>query len=234
MTPGPQSTAANLLAHLKTLRNDDNVEAMARFAIATETALGISNPTLQKIARQIGKNHTRALELWRSGMRDARMLAIYTADPSQMTRLDVQAWAADFNSWEIVDAAADLLTELSGWQELVAQFAQDDREFVRRAAFAMIAGACVHNKSEPDATFLGFLPLMERHAGDPRNFVRKSVNWALRNIGKRNPACHGPALTCAERLAENDDKTARWIGRDALKELTSERVLARLRKNAPV
>lgn len=232
MTPGLQSTTADLIAHLKSLRNDDNLKAMTRFAIASETALGITNPTLQQVARQIGQNHARALELWRSGMRDARMLAIYTADPRQMTRQEAQSWAADFNSWEIVDAAADLLTELSGWQELVAEFAQDDREFVRRVAFAMIAGACVHNKSEPDQTFLGFLPVIERHAADPRNFVRKSVNWALRNIGKRNLACHGPALACAERLAESSDKTSRWIGTDAVRELTSERTLARLRKNA--
>ncbi|EHS53280.1 hypothetical protein PDO_4317 [Rhizobium sp. PDO1-076] len=234
MTPGPQSTTKDLIGHLKSLRDDQQVRTMARFAIATETALGISNPALQQLARQIGRNHARALELWHSGMRDARMLAIYTADPSQMTRSDVEFWVADFNSWEIVDAAADLLTELSGWQELVAHFAQDDREFVRRTAFAMIAGACVHNKSEPDATFLGFLPVIERHANDPRNFVRKSVNWALRNIGKRNQACHDPALACAERLAESGDKTARWIGRDAVKELTSEKILARLRKSSTV
>lgn len=231
MTPGPQSTTKDLIAHLKSVRDDQQVRTMARFAIATETALGISNPTLQKIARQIGKNHSRALELWQSGMRDARMLAIYTADPGKMTSSDVQSWAADFNSWEIVDAAADLLTELPDWQGLVAHFADDDREHVRRAAFAMIAGACVHNKSEPDATFLAFLALIERHRGDPRNFVKKSVNWALRNIGKRNLACHGPALACAERLAESGDKTARWIGRDAIKEFTSEKILARLRKS---
>ncbi len=232
MTLGLFTTTKELIAHLKALRNNDNVAAMTRFGIATETAFGISNPDLQRIARQIGRNHARALELWQTGLRDARMVAIYTAEPEHMTRSEATEWASDFNSWEIVDAAADLFTELEQWHALVTQFAGDEREYVRRAAFAMIAGACVHNKSEPDSTFLDFFALIERHATDPRNFVRKAVNWALRNIGKRNLHCHGPALDCAERLAAGDNKTARWIGREAVKELTSEKSLARLRKSA--
>ncbi len=113
---------------------------------------------------------------------------------------------------------------------LVPEFAGDEREFVRRAAFAMIAGAAVHLKREPDATLIGWLPLIERHSGDGRNFVRKAVNWALRNIGKRNLACHAPALALAERLAASDGRTARWIGKDAVRELSGEKTLARVRK----
>ncbi|PZU84767.1 MAG: DNA alkylation repair protein [Shinella sp.] len=229
MTLTRAATTSEIVAHLQTLRRDSNVEGMSRFGIATETALGISNPDLQKLAKSIGRDHGRALDLWKTGMREARMLAIYTADPKVMNRAEVEAWASEFASWEIVDAAADLLTETPFWRQLIEQFAGDDREFVRRTAFSMIAGATVHNKSEPDTALIAYLPLIERHAGDERNFVKKAVNWALRNIGKRNRTCHGPALALAEKLAASDDRTARWIGKDALRELTSDKILAKLK-----
>ncbi|MCM2401851.1 DNA alkylation repair protein [Rhizobium sp. S153] len=229
MTLPRAATTSEIVAHLQTLRSDSNVEGMSRFGIATETALGISNPDLQKLAKSIGRDHGRALELWKTGLREARMLAIYTADPKVMTKAEVEDWAADFASWEIVDAAADLLTETPYWRELIKQFAEDDREFVRRTAFSMIAGATVHNKSEPNEALIAYLPLIERHAGDERNFVKKAVNWALRNIGKRNRNCHGPALVLAEKLAASDDRTARWIGKDALRELSSDKILAKLK-----
>lgn len=223
---GPSSSAAELIAHLRTLRSEDNIAGMARFGIATDTAIGISNPDLQKIARIAGKNHIRAGELWASGIREARLLALYTSEPKSLTADEACALAADFNSWEIVDCAADLFVDAK-LDTLIADFAADEREFVRRTAFAMIAGAAVHRKKDPDESLLAYLPLIEARATDPRNFVRKAVNWALRNIGKRSRTCHGPALALAERLAASTDKTARWIGKDAVRELTSEKVLAR-------
>lgn len=223
---GPSSSAAELIAHLQTLRSEDNIAGMARFGIATETAIGISNPDLQKIARIAGKDHIRAGELWESGIREARLLALYTSAPKSLTADEAHTLAADFNSWEIVDCAADLFIDAK-LDALIADFAVDEREFVRRTAFAMIAGAAVHRKKDPDESLLAYLPLIEAHATDPRNFVRKAVNWALRVIGKRNPTCHGSALALAERLAASADKTARWIGKDAVRELTSEKVLAR-------
>ncbi|WP_105416261.1 DNA alkylation repair protein [Neorhizobium sp. T25_27] len=226
---GPSSDVAGIIAHLETLRSEESILGMARFGIVTDKAIGISNPDLQKIARAVKRDHGRALDLWRTGIREARMLAIYTADPASLTPAEARGWAEDFASWEIVDTAADLLTETPYWQELVADFAEDDREFVRRTAFAMIAGAAVHRKQEPDDTFVSYLPLIEAHSVDPRNFVRKAVNWALRNIGKRNRTCHVPALALAEKLAASPDKTARWIGKDAAKELSGEKLLARLR-----
>ena len=226
---GPSSDVAGIIAHLETLRSEENILGMARFGIVTDKAIGISNPDLQKIARAIKRDHGRALDLWRTGIREARMLAIYTADPAVLTPAEARGWAEDFASWEIVDTAADLLTETPFWQQLVADFAADDREFVRRTAFAMIAGAAVHRKQEPDETFIAYLPLIEAHCADPRNFVRKAVNWALRNIGKRNRTCHAPALALAEKLAASPDKTARWIGKDAVKELSGEKLLARLK-----
>lgn len=225
---GPSSGVAEIIAHLETLHSEENISGMARFGIATETAIGISNPDLQKIARTIKRDHGRALDLWRTGIREARMLAIYTADPAALTPAEARGWSEDFSSWEIVDTAADLFTEAPYWQDLVADFAADDREFVRRTAFAMVAGATVHNKREPDETFIAYLPLIEAHSTDPRNFVKKAVNWALRNIGKRSRTCHAPALALSEKLAVSTDRTTRWIGRDAVKELSSEKVLARL------
>ena len=226
---GPSSGVADIVAHLQTLRSEENLAGMARFGIATDRAIGISNPEMQKIARLVKRDHGRALELWRTGIREARMLAIYTAEPALLTLAEVRAWADDLASWEIVDAAADILTETAFWRDLIEEFAKDEREFVRRAAFAMIAGAAVHNKQEPDATFISYLPLIERHAEDPRNFVRKAANWALRNIGKRSRTCHAPALALAEKLAASTDKTARWIGKDAVRELNGEKVLKRLK-----
>jgi len=221
------SSAADLIAHLQTLRSEDNIAGMARFGIVTDTAIGISNPDLQKIARSAKKDHIRAKELWASGIREARMLALYTFEPKRLTATEARTLAADFNSWEIVDCAADLFVEAK-LDALIPDFAADIREFVRRTAFAMIAGAAVHRKTDTDESLLAYLPLIEAHATDPRNFVRKAVNWALRNIGKRNRACHAPALALAERLAATTDKTARWIGKDAVRELTGEKLLARL------
>ncbi len=228
MTLRPAATTDEIVAFLRTLRNDENIAGMGRFGIATDNALGISNPVMQKIARQVKKNPARALELWETGIREARMLTLYTLDPKTLDAATARRLAGDFASWEIVDAAADLFVA-ARLERLVPEFAADEREFVRRTAFSMIASAAVHLKQEPDSLIVGYLALIEAHAQDERNFVRKAVNWALRNIGKRNRTCHGPALALAEKLASSADKTARWIGRDAVRELTSEKVLARLK-----
>ncbi|ARM88771.1 DNA alkylation repair protein [Rhizobium sp. CIAT894] len=222
------SDAAELIAYLETLRSEENIAGMARFGIVTNRALGIPNPDVKAVARQAKKDHARAMQLWRSDIREARLLALFTAEPKQLTADNARNWADDFDSWEIVDCAADLFVE-ARLDELVLEFAADEREFVRRTAFAMIAGAAVHRKKEPDATILAWMPLIEAYSADPRNFVRKAVNWALRSIGKRNLACHAPALALAGVLAESPDKTTRWIGKDAARELTGEKLLARLR-----
>lgn len=226
---GPASSAAEIIEYLRSLRSEDNIADMARYGIVTNDALGIGNPVVRKIAKVIGPNQTRAEELWASGIREARLLAIWTLDPRMLSQDDIWRLAEDFNSWEIVDAAADLLTETPFWHKLVEDFAAEDREFIRRAAFAMIAGATVHNRDEPDATFLAWLPLIERHATDPRNFVKKAVNWALRNIGKRSRACHTEAVLLAEKLGGTSDATARWIGKDALRELRDPSRIAKLK-----
>jgi len=228
MTLGPSSTSAEIIAHLKGLRDETNIEGMARFGIKTETALGISNTALRAIARRIKRDHQRALELWVSGIREARLLAAFAAEPKKMTADIARAWASEFNSWEVVDGVADLFCEAGLQGQLIPEFAADEREFVRRTAFAMMAWSAVHMKQEPDATFLAWLPLIETYAADPRNFVKKAVNWALRQIGKRNAACHAPALALAQKLAASGDGTVRWIGKDAVKELSGEKVLAKV------
>jgi 3-methyladenine DNA glycosylase AlkD len=227
MTLGPSSTSEDIIAHLEGMRDEANIEGMGRFGIETGTALGISNTVLRSIARKIKRDQGRALALWASGIREARLLAAFTGEPKKMTPDIARAWASEFNSWEIVDGVSDLFCDAGLQRELLTEFAEDEREFVRRAAFAMMAWSAVHLK-EPDATFIAWLPLIETYATDPRNFVKKAVNWALRQIGKRNAACHAPALALAETLAASHDKTARWIGRDAVRELSGEKVLAKI------
>ena len=221
-----------ILAHLASIGSAENIAGMARYGIETGKAFGVSNTVLRPLARQIGRNHERSAALWASGWREARLLAAFTEEKKKITADQARAWAADFDSWEIVDGVSDYFVEAGLADTLIPEFADDEREFVRRSAFAMICWAAVHLKKKPDAEILAWLPLIEERASDPRNFVKKAVNWALRSIGKRNLDCHAPALALAEKLAAMDDKTARWIGRDAVKELAGEKVLGRLHAKA--
>lgn len=230
-TPLPRDAdVAAILSWLEARASAKNRAGMARYGIDTQKAFGVSNAVLRPLARQIGRDHERALALWESGWREARLLAAFTDEKKMVTREQARAWANDFNSWEIVDHAADLFADTGFWADLVGKFAADEREFVRRAAFAMLAWAAVHRKKTPDGDILAFLPLIEAHASDPRNYVRKAVNWALRQIGKRSLACHGPAVKLAEKLAASADRTERWIGRDAVRELGAQKTLDRLAK----
>ncbi|MEQ8589655.1 MAG: DNA alkylation repair protein [Roseitalea porphyridii] len=204
---------------------------MARFGINTAKAFGVGNTALRPFARRLGRNHERARELWRTGWREARLLALFTDEPRLLGLDQARAMVEDFDSWEIVDHAADLFVDAGHLDELVPELAADEREFARRTAFAMIAWGAVHLKTRDDADFLRCLPLIEAHSGDPRNFVRKAVNWALRQIGKRSMQLHGPALELSEKLAASEDKTARWIGRDAYRELSDPERIARIGRN---
>ncbi|APH72049.1 DNA alkylation repair protein [Aquibium oceanicum] len=225
--PSPDWTAGQVIDHLRATGSEENRAGMARYGIVTDKAFGVGNSELRPLARRIGRDHARALKLWDSGWREARLLACFTEEKTKVDADQARRWAGDFNSWEIVDTAADLFSD-TGLHPLIPEFASDDREFVRRTAFAMMAWAAVHAKKEPDATFIGWLPLIEAHSTDPRNFVKKAVNWALRQIGKRSTALNGPALALARALSESQDRTARWIGKDAMKELSAEKTLERL------
>lgn len=225
---GPSSGVDEIVRHLRGLRSDAGIAGMARFAIVADTALGISNAELRRIARMIRRDHARALALWRTDIREARLLASYTAEPEKLTLDEARAWAADLDSWEMVDALADLFVDTPHHPVLITEFAADERTFVRRTAFSMIAWAAVHLKTVPDETILAWLPLVARHAGDGRNFVRKAVNWALRQVGKRNARCHAPALALACRLAQSTDRVERACGRNVVRELESAKVRQKL------
>ncbi len=221
----PASSASEIISHLKSIGSEENRQGMKRYGIKIDRALGISHGVQRDIARKIKRNHQRAFELWASGIMEARFIASVTADPRQFTADDARRWAAEFDSWDIVDGVTDLFVECDCWRSLIDEFAADEREFVRRAAFAMMAWASVHRKKEPDATMLGFFPLIREHAGDPRNFVWKAVSWALRSIGKRSMDLNKAAVVLAKELSESLDKTTRRIGKDSQRELTSEKTL---------
>ena len=230
--PAPDWTSEDVLRWLHAHASRDNAAGMARFGIETDKALGIRNAELRPLSRRIRRNHDRALQLWQTGIREARLVACFSDEPKKVTAAQAWQWAVDFDSWEVVDHAADLFIEAGLHDDLIAAFAADEREFVRRTAFAMMAWGAVHLKKEPDDLMESWLPLIELHSTDPRNFVKKAVNWALRQIGKRSWSLHAPALDLARSLAQGDDRTARWIGRDAVKELDSDKIRERLASRA--
>ena len=202
---------------------------MARFGINADRALGVSMTAMRPIEKRLRRNHALAGDLWATGIHEARILAALIDDPKAVTPAQMDAWVAEFDSWDLCDQACMKLFARTPYvADKVRQWAEEDREFVRRAAFALVAGYAVAAKKATDEELLAFLPIIERHAGDSRNFVRKAVNWALRQIGKRSPGLHAPALALAEKPAASEDKTARWIGRDAVKELADEKQRARV------
>jgi 3-methyladenine DNA glycosylase AlkD len=182
-----------------------------------------NTPQLRKIARWLGRDQHLAERLWATKDPTARVLATFVGDPKTITPETADAWVAEIDEWGLCDACSFLFDRTSWAWLKIRQWATDDREFVRRAAFATLAAAAiaVHDKAAPDSVFLEALPLIEQYAFDPRNFVRKGVNWALRNIGKRNPSLRAAAIECAERIRAQGTSPARWIAADALRELKS-------------
>jgi 3-methyladenine DNA glycosylase AlkD len=214
-------TSAELLRRLRALANPANVAGMARYGINSRTALGVSIPALRALAKSTGRDHALALELWASGVHEARILAGLVAEPTRLTAAQMERWVKDFDSWDVCDQVCSNCFDQTPFAYAKA-FAWSERpeEFVKRAGFVLMACLAVHDKQASDRTFLKFLPVIERESRDARNFVRKAVNWALRQIGKRSPSLRKPALALARRLAASTDKTAHWIGRDAAAELT--------------
>jgi 3-methyladenine DNA glycosylase AlkD len=197
---------------------------MARFGIATDRALGVRIPDLRRLAREIGRDHGLALRLWRSGVHEARILASMIDDPARVTERQMEAWARSFDSWDLCDQVCGNLFDRTPFaHEAATRWAPREEEFVKRAGFALMATLAVHDADADDRRFLRFLPLIEREAPDGRNFVKKAVNWALRQIGKRNERLRREALRVARRLAEGPPGPARWVGRDALRELDPTR-----------
>src|SRR5262245_4383537 len=223
-------TADEVIAELRRHANPKNVEGQARFGIETSTALGISVPMLRAIAKRCGTDHALAVALWDSGIHEARHIAAMVEDPKSVTKKQLESWVRDLDSWDVCDGFCfSLVIKTPQAYDLAIKWFSAKHEFVKRAAFATMAGLAVHDKKAPDAKLLEFLPVIERESGDDRNFVRKAVNWALRQIGKRNLACNKAAIATAERIRATGTKSGRWIAADALRELRSDAVQARLR-----
>lgn len=202
---------------------------MARFGINPEGRLGLSMPAMRRIAKTLGHDHELALALWDTGIPDARIVAGMVAEPSGLTSLQMDDWAKGFASWDVCDqvCGSAFLASPLAWSK-VTEWSTRNEEFVRRAAFALLATLAVHDKKASDERFKKVLALVEAAAGDERNFVKKAVNWALRNIGKRNWLLNVAAIDSARRIQQQGSKSARWIAADALRELCGERVQARL------
>ena len=213
------NTCSGILRELRANGKPENLAGMARFGIETTNSLGLTVSELRRMARAIGRDQALAEELWQTGIRDARILATIIADPKSMRRSTMDRWVADLNSWDVCDACCCNLFDRTAfaWQK-IPKWAADKREFVRRSALSTLAGLAVHDKQARDAPFLGALELIEEYAFDERNFVRKAVNWALRNIGKRNQTLLVAAVASAKRIQSQGSKSARWIAADALRE----------------
>lgn len=211
-----------ILAWLERHGTRRNVAGMARYGIRATGAFGVSMATMRPLVKRLGKDHDLALALWPSGWHEARVLAALIDDPACVTRRQMNSWAADFENWADCDAACLHLFDRTpfAWAK-ARQWSAARREFVKRAGFALMAGLASHDKTAADRKFLALLPLIERGAQDQRNFVKKAVNWALRGIGKRNPVLHSAALALARRLADSPSASARWVGKDALRELVA-------------
>jgi 3-methyladenine DNA glycosylase AlkD len=222
-------SASAILEQLKSMANPGNVAGMARFGINPHQTLGISIYDLRKIAKKIGVDHNLALELWDSGYHEARILASYIADPQKVTEELMETWVADFDSWDTCDQVCGLFGVTPYAYSKAIQWAERSEEFVKRAAFALIAELAWRDKPASDEQLEQFFPVITRHATDERNYVKKAINWALRNIGKRNQRLNRLAIQTAEAIQKIPSKSARWIASDALRELKSEKVQNRLR-----
>ncbi len=221
--------ASEIIARLISLSNPVNVAGMARFGINPENTLGISIPALRSIARVNGKNHALALELWSSGLHEARILAGFIDDPDLVTGTQMEKWVKGFDSWDVCDQVCSNLFDKTKFAlKKAAQWSRRKEEFVKRAGFVLMASLAVHDKSADNKIFLSFLKNVKREATDERNFVRKAVNWALRQIGKRNTSLCKAAIRTAREIQESDSKAAKWVAADALRELTGRAVSRKL------
>ena len=229
----PRWTRIAVLRELKGLADPKVRAKMAYFGVHVPKAHGISVPVLHKFAKHIGKDHWLAQQLWTTGIHEARILATLIGEPEKVTAAEMERWVRDFDSWDVVDAACCYLYAHAkpAWKKTAA-WSRRREEFEKRASFSLVAYLSYKDESAPDTRFVRFLRVIEREAHDERNFVKKAVNWALRNIGKRNVRLNREAIRAAERIRKQDSRAARWIAADALRELKSDAVQARLRRKA--
>ncbi len=225
-------TLEQIVMQLRALENPVNLAGKAHFGIDVSKALGLSMPQLRSIAKGIVKDHALAEALWQADIHETRLLASMIDIPAKVSEEQMERWVAGFNSWDICDQTCGELFDRTPFaMKKALEWSSRPEEFVKRAAFALMAWQAVHDKKRPDKDFLQYFPVIEQASVDPRNFVKKAVNWALRQIGKRSSMLHPHALALSQKLALSEDKTARWIGSNAAKELSHEKILGRLGLN---
>jgi 3-methyladenine DNA glycosylase AlkD len=218
-----------IIDFFKCNENPGNLSGMSRYGITTDRAFGISMPVLRKFAKEIGWNHDLAVDLWKTGYHEAHILAALIDEPAKVTEQQMEEWVRDFDSWDVCDQTCSSLFDKTPYAYSIAlSWSGNTQEYVKRAGYVMMAVLAVHDKKAPDEKLLQFLPVIEKGATDERNFVKKAVNWALRQIGKRSLFLNDHAIATAKRIATLDSKPARWIASDALRELTDEKTITRL------
>jgi len=220
-----------VIIKLKSLKNPEAVKGMERFGINPKNNFGIRVTTLREFAKEIGKDHDLALKLWESGIHDARMLAAHIDDPKLVTEEQMEKWANSFDSWDVCDnCCMHLFYKTQFAYEKIVEWSKHEKEFVKRAGFTLIASLSIHDKKSDDKIFEEFLQIIKRESTDERNYVKKAVNWALRQIGKRNWNLNKRAINIAREIKKIESKSASWIASDAIRELTGEKVEHRLNK----
>ena len=225
------TSSTDILNRLETLANPEAVKGMARYGISSKNTYGVSIPNLRNMAKEVGVNHDIAHQLWVSGIHEGRILASMIDDPKLVNEGQLEKWVSDFDSWDVCDQVCMNLFEKSPLAcRKIVEWSRREEEFVKRAAFALIACLASHNKKAEDEKFIKLFPLIVEGATDERNFVKKAVNWALRNIGKRNLNLNKAAVNTAKEIQQLDSKAARWIASDTIRELESEAVRRRLKR----
>ena len=224
------ASVKDVLDKLQSKAQPEQLKGMAKYGMAVEQRLGVSVPDMRKLAKEIGRDHKLALDLWRTEIAEARIVAAMVGDPAKLTEEQMEDWVKGINSWDVCDQVCMNLFEKNhlAWKKIV-DWSQREEEFVKRTAFSLIACLAWHDKKASDARFIELLPVIIREATDERNFVKKAVNWALRNIGKRNLNLNKAAINTAKEIQRLDSKAARWIASDAIRELESEGIQKRLK-----
>jgi 3-methyladenine DNA glycosylase AlkD len=225
------ASVKDVLDKLRSKARPEQLKGMAKYGITIEQRLGVSVPDMRKLAKEIGKDHKLALDLWRTGIAEARIVAGMVGDPARLTEKQMEEWVKGINSWDVCDQVCMNLFEKNqlAWKKIV-DWSGREEEFVKRTAFSLTACLAWHDKKASDEKFVALLPVIIRGATDERNFVKKAVNWALRNVGKRNLNLNGAAINAAKEIQRLDSKAARWIAADAIRELESDAIQSKLRR----
>jgi 3-methyladenine DNA glycosylase AlkD len=223
------ATYEEIMIELERLYNPEAARGMARFGICLNNTFGISTPNLRRIAKNIGKDHLLAQNLWGSGIHEARILAAFIDNPYLVTENQMDNWVEDFDSWDVCDQVCNNLFRKTKFAHSKAfEWSYREKEFIIRAGFVLMASLAVHDKNTNDSKFIDFLDIIMEMAEDERNYVKKAINWALRQIGKRNFHLNNAAISCAMEIQKKGSKSAKWIAKDALRELTSDKIQSRL------